>query len=251
MDHFIITRFNDYFPNHRWIDPHLGIDEEWLEKRLRLLKEFTIPSIKAQTDRDFTWILKCHPKTPLWARRILDAEDFVVSYEEEIHNSINVQTSVSFAKIIRRLTKEKHIITTRLDSDDVISKDHIRLVKEGVQLNKFFDFGSGIVKINDEYFLHHKLGTSQFCSYMECLDTLLTVYHKIHIAIGDDECVKNQVDLGWMQNHHDSNIGADLKKGRTYPFKATDADLKNLEKDFPSLFKERSVSRAGRPRLFL
>ncbi len=249
MDHFIITKFNDYFPKHRWISPHLGIDEEWLEKRLGLLNDFTIPSIKAQTDRDFTWILKCHPKTPLWARRILDAEDFVVSYEEEIHNSISVQASVSFAKIIRRLTKAKYIITTRLDSDDVISKDHIKLVKEGVQPNKFFDFGRGIVKIKNDYFLHYKSGTSQFCSYMECSDVLLTVYHKIHPVIEDNECIKNRVDLGWMQNHHDSNIGADLKAGRTYPHKVT--DWSQLKESYPSLFTKRLPLKVGRPRLFL
>ena len=236
MKHFIVTRFNDYFPCLP--NPHLGVDNDWLEKRINLLNKFTIPSVKNQTDKDFTWILKCHPKTPSWARKILDKGDFIVSYEEEVHKLINTQASVSFAKIIRRLTKEKSIITTRLDSDDVISKNHISLVKKSIQPNAFFDIAKGIVKIKNEYFLHRKSGVSQFCSYMEHSNSLSTVYYKTHDLIKNDECIKNYIDLGWMQNHHDSNISVSMKEGRVYPHKASYEDFKFMKKSYPSLFRK-------------
>lgn len=239
MNHFIITRFNDYFPCLP--DPNLGLDEKWLAARLKLLEDIAIPSIESQTDQDFLWILKCHPKTPMWAKKILNKKNFIVSYEKEVHNLITKQASISFAKIIRKSTRNKNIITTRLDSDDAISKDHIKLVKENIKSGMFYDFEKGIVKINNDYYLHSKNGTSQFCSYMERPDELRTVYCKIHPEISEAECIKNKTYFGWMQNHHDTNITIELKKGKVYPHRASNIDLKNLQKYYPSVFPKKSM----------
>tara|TARA_Y100000034_G_scaffold21066_1_gene24235 strand:- start:1137 stop:1871 length:735 start_codon:yes stop_codon:yes gene_type:complete len=241
MKHFIITRFNDYFPcpMGATVNPHLGIEEEWLRTRINLLQEITIPSIEVQTDKDFTWILKCHPQTPSWARKFLDSENFIVSYAEEQHKYINWQAARSFSKIIRKITEDKCIITTRLDSDDAFSKDHIKLVKGNIQPDKFFDIRRGIVKIKNNYFLHHKNGTSQFCSFMENSKQIKTVYYKTHPEIKEAECIQDQINLGWVQNHHPSNITAHLKEGRVYPSQATMKDWPLLETNFPSLFKRR------------
>ncbi len=234
MKHFIVTRFNDYFPCIK--NPHLGIDGTWLKKRLKIFQTVTIPSLKKQTDQDFIWILKCHSETPLWARKILDQENLVTCYEKYRFNTIELQNYISFSRIIRKITNDKSIITTRLDTDDALAKDYIKIVKEESRPGMFFDFRKGIVKSQGNFFLHHKNGTSQFCSYMEYPNDLLTVYYKIHINIHEEECIKNETYLGWMQTHHDDNITPDLKTTKVYPNKATSKDLPLLQANFPSVF---------------
>lgn len=238
MKHFILTRFNDYYPGP-YVDHNLGMDEKWLEARIALFKLITVPSVACQTDSDFTWILKCHPQTPSWARDQLKSDLYQVSYDEfEKFNVVNLHYSNVFSKLIRRDTKDKCIITTRLDNDDAISRDHIRLVKEQIQENKWFDFLRGIVKIGNSIFLHQKPhGISMFCSYMECRDELKTVYCKYHNEITREESTKDDVHYGWVQHHHDDNMGQVLKENKRYPNKAGAADWLMLKENYPSLFR--------------
>ena len=253
MKHFLITRFNDYFPSfdapsHTTNEnPNKGIENDWLEKRLKIFKTITVPSIKCQTDKDFIWIIKCHPKTPDWAKLLLKDDCFIPSYDEIVKShQVNTQASTTFAKIIRKITNDKEIITTRIDSDDAISKNHISLVKKYIKPNLFFDFSMGIVKNHNGIFVHYKPKVSQFCSYLDHNNELLTVYHRFHIDIKKEECIKNQVDFGWMQHNHDTNITNGMIKdpnhnqtrNKEYPHKATKSDWDTLKLNYPFIEKK-------------
>jgi Putative rhamnosyl transferase len=251
MKHFLLTRFNDYFPSFDGVktdapssqsmvsetdlNPDLGIADEWLKARLRLFFEVTVPTVESQTDKEFTWILKCHPQTPAWAREKLTG-NFLCCYDETSHQlSVPAQASIAFTKIIRKITTSQEIITTRLDSDDGLSKDHIKVVKKYIRPRMFFDFGRGIVKNGSGVFLHYKDQTSQFCSYFDVAGELLTVYHKPHINIFVKDRIKNQVDFGWLQSNHDWNITKAYKKIRKYNYQATLSDYETLKEAYPSL----------------
>lgn len=228
--------------------PQRGIEEDWLRRRLEIFLSITVPSVLCQTDTDFTWIIKCHPKTPDWAKKLLSDGPFIASYEEmEQHATINDQASCIFAKLIRKITTDPEIITTRLDSDDAIPKKHIELVKKYAKPNLFLDFSRGIVKNQWGIFVHYKPKVSQFCSFLEHSDHLRTVYHKIHISIRLNECIKNQVDFGWMQHNHTTNITNGSVPGESttmatfnkkYPYKATTADWDTLHEHYPFLRHE-------------
>ena len=87
MKHFLITRFNDCFPTFDSIgldvkNNDLGVDGFWLRKRMEIFQEFTVPCVESQTDKDFIWICKCHPKTPDWVKKILKNLNLIASYEE-------------------------------------------------------------------------------------------------------------------------------------------------------------------------
>ena len=174
MKHFLITRFNDYFPSfdapsHTTNEnPNKGIENDWLEKRLKIFKTITVPSIKCQTDKDFIWIIKCHPKTPDWVKKILKNLNLIASYEEiDYKKTASIQAEFAFESIIKNITNDKEIITSRLDSDDGISKDYIKTTKMSIKEGRFFDFTKGIVRNSNGLFFHEKKLTSQFCSYME------------------------------------------------------------------------------------
>lgn len=238
MKHFLLTRFNDYYPGP-YVDHFLGIEEKWLEARIAIFNQITVPSVEHQTDKDFVWILKCHPQTPEWARKELHSDLYIASYEVfDLIPYVNKYYSNVFSKIIRRITDDKEILTTRLDNDDAISKHHLSLVKSQAHFGKWFDFLRGIVKSGDDIYLHEKHhGVSMFCSYLESGDEIKTSYWKYHSEISKDECVKDYVNYGWVQHHHDDNMGQVLKDRKRYPHKAGPQDAKMLRENYPSLFR--------------
>jgi hypothetical protein len=243
MKHFLITRFNDYFPTFDSIgldvkNNDLGVDGFWLRKRMEIFQEFTVPCVESQTDKDFIWICKCHPKTPDWVKKILKNLNLIASYEEiDYKKTTSIQAEFAFESVIKNITNDKEIITSRLDSDDGISKDYIKITKMSIKEGQFFDFTKGIVRNSNGLFFHEKKLTSQFCSYMEKKGELKTVYHQFHHLVQNP--IKNQVDFGWLQNNHEINITTNLRNNlnRVYPNKASFLDYSNILDSYPSLKK--------------
>lgn len=243
MKHFILTRFNETYFAINNLNPNISINDEWLANRIKIFKSITVPSVYAQTDKEFTWIVKCNPKTPTWVRKELEGE-YLVCYDEF---DFNIKEDPSPAapiypkiwqKIIRQMTTDKEIITTALDSDDAIANDHINLVKNFIKPLMFFDFNRGLIKNKEGLFLHYKPMTSQFYSFMD-YNTLHTVYHKTHHV--NENIIKNQIEWGWLQNNHSNNVlngslickTGIIKGKKTYPLKATETDIKILINKFP------------------
>ena len=122
---FLITRFN-YGNNPK------GIDEEYLKRRIEIFDKYTFPSINAQTDKNFTWIILLNSKTPekfknaieeyktqatmnlvlLWA----DCTQEVPKIGELISKAINIS--------------EKYVLTLRCDNDDMLAKNYIEEMKK-------------------------------------------------------------------------------------------------------------------------
>jgi hypothetical protein len=48
------------------------LTEDWLHDQWRLFSEFTVPSIAAQSECDFTWVVICRPDSPEWFRALTD-----------------------------------------------------------------------------------------------------------------------------------------------------------------------------------
>lgn len=250
MKHFLLTRFNDYYPGITADDattknPNIGIEDDWLRSRIDILNNLTAISVLCQSDQDFTWIIKCHPHTPVWARKKLSGP-YINSYDEiEHYPTVDLQASHTFTRLIRKITPDKEILTTRLDSDDGVSKDFIALIKKYTQPNLFFDFSKGIVKNEWGIHVQHKPKTSQFCSYLEYRRDILTVYHRFHTTIESHECLKNQVDFGWLQYNHTTNNSISKHTDnmrdfhdKVYPYKATTADWDTLKLHYPYIHRE-------------
>ena len=258
MKFFVITRFNDYFPTFDGIhatssNHHLGIENWWLERRIEIFLQVTVPSIASQTDKDFEWIIKCHPKTPKWTRKILAGLPLIACYDEiPQQNSTTKQASLSFHRAIRKITDDKEIITSRVDSDDGLSRCYVENAKRHIKPNKFMDFIQGVVKDSNGIYFHFKPTiTSQFCSYMDYGTNLLTVYHQYH------HLIKNSIKIdglfGWFQNNHDFNITTEMRKttGRNYPHKIFKSDMDEVKKKYPFIKTKWAKNDTVKPCLFL
>lgn len=228
MKHFVLTRFNEYFPDvvtSYWKssnNPNLGIDNLWLKRRLKIFFNATFPTLKNQSNKNFTWIIKCHYQTPNWARNelkniekeikvIIDYEKFQLDkYKEKAMKNSLFECRFPSNRLIckfafeNHLKDEKEIITSRVDSDDAVAFNFIQKVQENIRYNTFIDFDGAILIKNKiyEWRRKHKNSPCQFCSYKEKIfqKNPKTVYFLDHTEANPCDYLN---DIGWLQINHD------------------------------------------------
>lgn len=127
IDHVVLTRFNL---------PTLGVEsivraqDGWLRTRLALFERYCVPSVLAQTNRNFTWVIYFDPESPPWLLETIeghrDAGTFVPLFRASVDNAELVED-------LRRVvgTPRAELITTNLDNDDGIAVDFIDRLQSG------------------------------------------------------------------------------------------------------------------------
>ncbi|MDA7648743.1 putative rhamnosyl transferase [Akkermansiaceae bacterium] len=117
--HYIITIFN--YPNDY---PHL-------KERFNIFNNFTKPSIEAQSNKNFTWIILANPNHISLFNEFKGVDAHIV--KGEIHNQ-RLPSVSSIAKAIYPFINSKplpqYIISTRICNDDAIHEDFIKLTQE-------------------------------------------------------------------------------------------------------------------------
>lgn len=104
-----------------------GKQIDWFEYRLKILENFTIQSLKNQTNKDFYYVVylrRCFPdKLVLELKRILEnsgLKHLIIYYDKE--NDIR-------EKITKNLPIADYIYATRIDSDDLFHKDAVKEIQ--------------------------------------------------------------------------------------------------------------------------
>ncbi|RZJ60313.1 MAG: hypothetical protein EOO45_24580 [Flavobacterium sp.] len=132
FNHYLITRFN--LKNPKWDvtkNNETLLTDEWLEHRLWLFENFCFPSVAAQTNTNFTWLLYFDATTP-------------ESYKARIENIIQGKSNIrlffidgmpAFVPEIKKLitaeaSSQPYLITSRIDNDDCIHKNFINEVQQ-------------------------------------------------------------------------------------------------------------------------
>lgn len=120
--HIVITRFNVPF------DCNCHLDNEWIGRRFDLCDALCFPSLQGQTIRNFSWMPVFHVNTPArWYSRI-------AKYAKKV-NTVPVFLASFDPDSLRRALRDRWrkmpewIISTRLDSDDALARDHIARVQ--------------------------------------------------------------------------------------------------------------------------
>jgi len=213
MKHFLLTRFN--LKNQAWKNTnngsHKGLSEHWLNQRLDLFKTYCLPSVINQTNKNFVWILIFDIDTPS-------------KYQTEIktltrkHTNIIVIYADGFNELLPALKSEiknhiekddNHIMTTRLDNDDIIHKDFIKTIqnlynpienlvidlRKGYQL--ILEDKSEIREFYDCY--------NPFISVVEAASNYDTVLSKEHRDWKQSPLKTNKSKSLWIQMIHDQN----------------------------------------------
>ncbi len=146
FEHYLITRFN--LRNPKWNvtkNNELLLTEEWMEDRIQLFKNYCLPSVMAQTNQNFNWLLYFDTTTSENNRAQISAlvapfpriEVFYIDGMPRLVDSIKEYVTAN--------CKTDYIITSRIDNDDSISKYFIDEVQKNFNKQDFhaIDFISG------------------------------------------------------------------------------------------------------------
>ena len=187
-----------------------NLNEDWLKIRLEIFKKYTVPSILNQTNQDFEWIVYCHPDSPQWLIEELMLIDKVqVSFEYWYHKTLDLDTDI--------------LITSRVDSDDLLHKDYMKHIHEYTDtfIDSYFDQqvytfnngyvfdGKSITQVSNKRCPFHTLFSKTQDNKRNC-----QVYHHSHQVInGELPTFYNTEDTGWMYIRHEDQIsGCDFEE---------------------------------------
>jgi hypothetical protein len=211
--HYLITRFNlrnKYWKATKNSEP--VVDKNWLEHRIWLFKNFCYPSVLHQTNQSFSWLIYFDIETPLKYRKIIysllcdmkNVEFFFIDGMEAFYPTLT-------KKIQSETENVSHIITSRIDNDDCLSKYYIDTIQSVFNYQDFMvvDSISGYtLQISPTF----KLGKKEhifnpFLTLIEKNVTPKTIWHRNHASWKRE---KNILQIKnkrlWMSVIHNKNV---------------------------------------------
>ena len=131
FNHLLVTRFN--LRNPEWDvtkNNEKLLTNDWMEERMWFFENFCFPTILAQTNQNFDWLLYFDITTP---------EKFKTRISELIQNQLNFKVFYidgmpqfydELKKYISAVPNKKpYLITSRIDNDDSVHKDFINEIQ--------------------------------------------------------------------------------------------------------------------------
>jgi hypothetical protein len=213
VQHFLCTQFALPFPKtprHPHYKTWLDKRPNWLEERFELFEKYTLPSIQAQTEKNFRWLLMCsrkHPQMNDAAIRRLEsyAPDAEVFWLDIINFNGQFGHWPEFANALRPLVDDEWVTTTRLDSDDIVSRHFIQRIREGASEKEgSLGFKLGYMLEGDVLYSRGYL-RGPFTSWVERAEKLKTVWHRAHLQFRRSKDV-GQKKRNWIQVVHGANL---------------------------------------------
>ncbi|MGV6829271.1 MAG: glycosyltransferase [Flavobacteriales bacterium] len=137
--HYIITRFN--LRNPKWEAENNGktlLTEAWMKERFWLFENFCLPSVKTQSNKNFTWLLYFDTSTSITFKNkitklVQDSPHFVPQFIE----GMPVYYESIKAYISKNSQNKRYLITTRIDNDDSIHVDFVKTIQNQFKQQKY------------------------------------------------------------------------------------------------------------------
>ena len=195
---FVVSRFN--MP----LSPK-SMDGAWLNSRLEPFAKFTVPALAAQSDADFTWLVVVQPGTP---EHIIAAIDAAKSSVPQLRVMYAQNTRAAIRKLVAECDNER-VITVRLDTDDMVSRDFIALIRRNLRGKRlrFLNFDHGLVyDCKSESLYRRTYLYSPFIAVLEPRGNIRGIYAYNHCAIHLIAPVKHlRLPPHWLQVVHGGN----------------------------------------------
>lgn len=215
----ILTRFN--LPSEGFESVVRGADD-WLVKRVDLFERFCLPSVIAQTDQDFVWIVYFDPNSPVWLKGKIE---FWQHYDR-FHPVFRSRVSLAEKQcdIASRLAPRPRLITANLDNDDGLASDFVARLKWAPITTPrcAVTIGQGLILAGDRLYRHQDRHNA-FCAVSESWHNPHTCWSHPHTLLAQ---AMPSVILGgppgWLQVVHGDNVSNRVKGRRVAPgpFKA-------------------------------
>ena len=181
MHHYIFTRFS-VLDGKSTINKYFGIktrkntnmakflfNPKRMEEKFHIFDAITVPSMKKQTDTNFTWLIYSSSSLPEeYKERLLEYKD------SNIHIKFVKNFEEMNADIIQQLDGKKNDSTTRLDDDDGMSPDFLKT------LNKYesnenhiisFPHGKKIKRVKNAYVTKGNVNYKKIATGLSAINT--------------------------------------------------------------------------------
>ena len=222
VKHFVLTKFN--LKKKEWGKDKSGdttLGDEWMKERWQLFENYCLPSMRAQTCTNYTWLLLLDAHTaPVYKQRLeqlrKELPRLTPCYFDELQMSNPIEHVV---ELIKSMTgDEEYIMTTNLDNDDALHRDMLGGLQ--AKLNEtdktgLYTYVNGLQYIEHKrLLLRMRYPHNHFLTLVEKSDDDI----KTIISYGHGKArkrVSNTVDLQgpprWLEVVHGHNVSNDLR----------------------------------------
>ena len=203
-DHVLLTRFN--LPS-QGVESFIRAKEGWLRDRIALFELYCLPSVRAQTNQEFHWIIYFDPESPEWLKRRIQDHVGEGAYIPIFRSSVSKNDLIAD---IARVTggHGTRLITTNLDNDDGLAIDFVERLQavEPLQERTAVYLVRGLIK--SEFRLYLRLDRhNAFGSVVENWTSPATAWADWHTLLGKSMRVLELHDEpGWLQVIHGANV---------------------------------------------
>ena len=212
FEHYLITRINLglYAEAQTCISGALIDPEAWMRHRMKLFRDVCCASVGAQVEQRFSWVLLLDEATPSRQARAIVAAAERVGRVIPLSMPVGgwrARTSVVISELSRGAT---HVITTRFDNDDALSRHAIGRIQScyAGQRKQFVVFPRGLRwSAGRAFAVRHPWDVNAFKSLIEVNDgELATVYSHVCGSGGWAEVFSLETEPTWLQVIHDRNL---------------------------------------------
>lgn len=210
--HYLITRFNLRNPDWNVTkNNETLLTDEWMEDRMWLFESFCFPSVAAQTNKDFNWLIFFDTTTPeKYKKAITD----LISDKANI-KAFYINGMPEFYPAIQQfISKDSQdvpfLITSRIDNDDCIHKNFINEVQSKFKSQEYqaVDVIEGYsLQVEPRYILGKKEHIfNPFISLIEKNENPKTVWFNDHTLWKKETRITQITDKRlWMSIIHEKN----------------------------------------------
>lgn len=200
---FLLTRYNVRLA---FGSPEQRRSPAWLEERWSLFTRFCVPSVRAQTARDFHWLVLVDEGTP-----VEFLSRFTSLAEEGLVDLVRTPEDWK-STCLRRIAESlpdgaRTVLTARLDSDDALAADFIQVAGEAAEsgVRGVLSFPRGFVWSGGRLYLRD-YQDNPFAVTAEPREDFRTVFRATHEQLRDEAPVHYLCERpSWVQVVHGGN----------------------------------------------
>jgi Putative rhamnosyl transferase len=104
-----------------------SLEPKWLQYRWNLMETYTIPSLAAQTNTGFDWVVLCHEDSPAWMRERAAAAEARMPFRTFFDYGDVGNPYLSDLK--ERSSEADAVLVTRIDSDDMFHRHAMERIR--------------------------------------------------------------------------------------------------------------------------
>lgn len=236
FQHFLITRINIDWNISRPINNRNDLN--FLNYRFKIFEQTCYPSVNAQTNKNFIWLLLLDAEIPSQFKELVE------NYSSNpAINPVFITNQTTCLETLREsinahlLDSTQYIITTNLDSDDAISDDFIATIQSQFREQSFefinFPFGYLYRFENQKLYLREWLKSPVYTLVEKKYNIYDTVLKYSHDQITKYNIKQVFTKPMWLMTAHGKNVTTRFDEAAAWQPLYRVGDQFNVKIDFP------------------